>query len=410
MDPNAGTSVIENRKRHLNRIIFGAETPIGKAFDVALLWIILLSVFAVMLESVEGIRADYGPILYFLEWLFTILFTLEYGLRIYCAPDRKAYIFSFFGMIDLLAVAPTYIDLFIGDAHYLMIVRVMRLLRVFRVLKLMRFLREAEVLKTALRSSRHKIIVFAGFVLSIVVIMGSLMFIIEGEENGFTSIPRSVYWAIVTLTTVGYGDMIPQTVLGQIISSFMMILGYGVIAVPTGIVSVELHHATQEHVMHRKCPGCLTTGHDMDATFCKHCGTIVKQPLTEPPANYQHPQPPTNMLRVYAYSGCDTCRKALKFLKENNVAHEVIAIRETPPSKKELRQMLAAHDGALRRLFNTSGQDYRKLGLSKSLPSMKESEALALLAGNGNLIKRPFVIGEGTALVGFKPDEWKSLA
>ena len=277
MATNGNTSWTENRKRHLHRIIFGVDTPLGKAFDTTLLWLILLSVLVVMLESVHEIRAGYGDLLITAEWIFTILFTMEYGMRLYCATNRRAYAFSFFGIIDLLAVAPTYIDMFIDSAHYLMIVRVLRLLLVFRVLKLIRFLREAEVLRTALRSSIHKIVVFAGFVLTVVVIMGSLMFVIEGEENGFTSIPRGVYWAIVTLTTVGYGDITPQTVLGQIISSFMMILGYGVIAVPTGIVSVELHHATREHVIHTSCPECHLTGHDMNASFCKSCGASLSR-------------------------------------------------------------------------------------------------------------------------------------
>ena len=230
-------------KKKLYIIIFESDTPKGKAFDIGLLIAILLSMLAVTLESVQSIKAEYGMTIRVFEWIFTILFSIEYILRIYCAPRRLNYITSFYGIVDLVSILPTYLSIFIGGSHYVTIVRGLRLLRIFRILKLTHFLGEAYVLREALRKSLVKIIVFIGTVMVMVFIIGAIMYLVEGPENGFTSIPISIYWAIVTLTTVGYGDIAPQTVAGQTIASIVMILGYGIIAVPTGIVSVELSRA-----------------------------------------------------------------------------------------------------------------------------------------------------------------------
>ena len=230
-------------KEKLYHIIFESDTPAGKAFDVALLVAILLSILVVTLESVRWIMTDYTEIIKGAEWFFTAIFTIEYALRIYCAPHRMRYVRSFYGLIDFVSILPTYMSLFVAGTQYAMIIRSLRLLRVFRVLKLTHFLGEAEVLRKALHQSMAKIIVFIGVVLTLVFIVGALMYLIEGPKNGFTSIPTSVYWAVVTLTTVGYGDIAPQTVAGQTLATIVMILGYGIIAVPTGIVSAEMSRA-----------------------------------------------------------------------------------------------------------------------------------------------------------------------
>lgn len=258
-------------RKKLFVIIFGTDTPAGKAFDVGLLFAILLSILAVMLESVPSIENRFGEVFKIVEWVLTIAFTLEYAIRIYVTDRKTKYIFGFYGLIDLLSILPTYLSLIFTGTQYLLVIRALRLLRVFRILKLGRFVGEGEQLSRALRASRHKIIVFLGGVVTLVVIMGTVMYLIEGGENGFTSIPRSVYWAIVTLTTVGYGDIAPQTILGQTIASFVMILGYAIIAVPTGIVTVELGKEKNRAEM-RECPSCHSTGHDTDASYCKHCG------------------------------------------------------------------------------------------------------------------------------------------
>ena len=262
-------------RARLHEIIFESETPAGRAFDVGLLWAIVLSVLAVMLESVEAIRVQYGAIIRVLEWCFTALFTLEYVLRLLSVNRPLRYALSFFGLVDLMAILPSVLSLMLPGMQSLLVVRVLRLLRVFRVLKLASFLGEADVLLTALRASQQKIIVFLGAVLSTVIIMGSVMYQVEGEANGFDSIPRGMYWAIVTMTTVGYGDLTPKTVPGQFIASVLMVMGYGIIAVPTGIVSVELAQATRQAIDPRACPGCGLQGHDLDAAHCKHCGTAL---------------------------------------------------------------------------------------------------------------------------------------
>lgn len=257
----------------LHEVIFESDTPAGKAFDVALLWAIVLSVLAVMLESVGPIRARHGEAIRVAEWIFTVLFTLEYGLRLISVRRPLRYARSFFGLVDLMAILPSYLSLLLPGAQSLLVVRVLRLLRVFRVLKLVSFLGEAEVLLIALRASWPKITVFLGAVLSTVVIMGSVMYMVEGEANGFDSIPRGMYWAVVTMTTVGFGDITPRTTPGQFIASVLMIMGYGVLAVPTGIVSVELAAATRHSFNPQACPGCGAQGHDLDAVHCKFCGT-----------------------------------------------------------------------------------------------------------------------------------------
>jgi voltage-gated potassium channel len=260
------------RRARLHEVIFEADTRAGRAFDVALIILILLSVLAVMLESVGSVRARYGAELYAAEWAFTILFTVEYALRLTAVRRPLRYAASFFGVVDLLAIVPTYLSLLVPGSHYLLVVRILRLLRVFRVLKLAEHLTEADVLMRALRASRRKISVFLLTVLTLVVVIGTLLYVIEGGENGFTSIPVSIYWAVVTLTTVGYGDISPKTPLGQTLAAVVMIIGYGIIAVPTGIVTVELAQAARQPVSTQSCPDCSAQGHDADARHCKYCG------------------------------------------------------------------------------------------------------------------------------------------
>jgi voltage-gated potassium channel len=256
----------------MHEVIFEADTPAGKAFDVALLVTIVASVLTVLLESVASIRAGYGPLLRGLEWAFTLLFTVEYALRLLCVGQPLRYALSFFGLVDLLAIVPTYLSVFFAGAQSLIVIRALRLLRIFRVLKLAHFVGEARMLQAAIHASLRKITVFLGVVLTIVLIVGALMYLVEGEASGFSSIPQGIYWAIVTLTTVGYGDIAPQTVPGRVLASVVMILGYGIIAVPTGIVTVELAHARQAEVSTQACPQCGAGGHDVDARYCKYCG------------------------------------------------------------------------------------------------------------------------------------------
>jgi voltage-gated potassium channel len=259
-------------RRALHEVIFQADTRAGRLFDLILIWVILLSVLAVCLESVQSIRAQYGPALVIAEWVFTILFTIEYVLRLYTVRRPGRYARSFFGLIDLAAILPTYLSLLIPGTQALLVVRVLRVLRVFRILKLTEYLRESRTLTDALYASRRKIGVFLIAVLTLLVIIGSLMYLIEGEENGFTDIPTSIYWAVVTLTTVGYGDISPKTTIGRTLAGAVMILGYGIIAVPTGIVTAELTRTGRGAPGPAVCPGCRTGGHDADAHFCRHCG------------------------------------------------------------------------------------------------------------------------------------------
>jgi voltage-gated potassium channel len=261
------------RRARLHEIIFEADTRAGRLFDFALIWLILLSVATVILESVRYVREQYGELLYALEWLFTVLFTVEYVLRLLSVRRPLRYATSFFGVVDLLAIIPTYLSIFVPGSHYLLVIRILRLLRIFRLLKLAEYITEADTLRRALRASQRKISVFLSVVILLVIIIGALMYVVEGEEHGFTSIPVSIYWAIVTLTTVGYGDLSPRTPFGQMVASLVMIIGYGIIAVPTGIVSVELAHASrQQNVTRQSCPACSAEGHDPDALYCKYCG------------------------------------------------------------------------------------------------------------------------------------------
>lgn len=273
-DEHAPAAATKGWRSELHEIIFEADTPAGKAFDWFLFACITLSVLVVLLESINEVRLEYGPALRAAEWVFTILFTIEYLLRLATVYRPLQYAASFYGIIDLLAVIPTYLSVLFPGTHTLIVIRALRLLRVFRVLKLVRFVREATVLRRALQASARKILVFVGAVLTIVLVVGALMYLIEGAENGFTSIPVSIYWTIVTMTTVGYGDIAPQTAAGKIVASVVMILGYGIIAVPTGIVSVQLAQAQRldSAVSTQACPSCAHEGHDVDASYCKYCG------------------------------------------------------------------------------------------------------------------------------------------
>jgi voltage-gated potassium channel len=263
----------DSLRRRLGHIIFETNTPGSRAFDVVLLWVILISVAAAVLESVPAIELRYGEMLRGLEWTFTVLFTIEYALRVYTARDRRRYVFSFFGLVDLLAVIPTYLSLLLPGARYALVIRSLRLLRVFRVLKLVHFLDDADLIVSALRASREKILVFLFGVLTIVLITGATMYVIEGPGNGFDSIPISIYWAIVTITTVGYGDFIPSTAVGRFLSSLLMITGYAIIAVPTGIVTTEIGRVTGERrVVGLECERCRATGHSVGANYCFSCG------------------------------------------------------------------------------------------------------------------------------------------
>lgn len=261
-------------RRKLHEVIFEADTPAGKLFDVVLILAVFLSVAAIILESVETFELAWGVQLRVLEWSFTILFTLEYLLRLISVRKPQRYALSFFGIIDFLSVAPTYLTLVIPGTQIFLILRIFRLLRLFRVFKMVRYVREAKLLMLALKASRPKIIVFLFSVLAIVTIVGGAMYMVEGQSNpDFSNIPEGIYWAIVTVTTVGFGDVVPISSFGKVMASMLMITGYGMIAVPTGIVSVELARATGQEVSTQACPSCSKGGHDPDAIFCKFCST-----------------------------------------------------------------------------------------------------------------------------------------
>lgn len=270
-------------KKKLYDIIFESETPAGKAFDVTLITCIVLSIVLVVIESFEGVSGKFSLALQVLEYLFTFFFTAEYLLRLYCSPNPRHYALSFFGIIDLLATLPLYITWIFGPARYLMIVRVFRLIRVFRVFKLFNFLNEGNLLLRALHASSRKIAVFFLFVIIMVISLGTLMYMIEGQEPGtaFNNIPNSIYWACVTLTTVGYGDIAPVTGLGRFLSSIVMLLGYTIIAVPTGIFSASMvEMVRKENGLNenekRGCPQCGKRRHGKDAIFCNHCGAMLE--------------------------------------------------------------------------------------------------------------------------------------
>ena len=278
MKENNHYRYLKNTRNKLFIIIFGTDTKLGRLFDVILLYVILTSIFLVMLESVESISSSYGSLFYVLEWSFTIFFTIEFLLRLWISRRPLKYLFSFYGLVDFMAVIPTYLTLFYAGGSYLVVIRAIRLLRVFRILKLSRQLSESRVLVKALVSGRHKIMVFLGGVLALVIIMGTLMYLVEGSENGFDSIPRSIYWAIVTTTTVGYGDIYPVTVFGQILAAALMLMGYAIIAVPTGIVSSELNKTSNKIIYKKKikCPSCGKRKHNFKAHYCSRCGNLLE--------------------------------------------------------------------------------------------------------------------------------------
>lgn len=265
-------------RRKIHEIIFEADTPLGKLFDVLLLIFILLSVIVVMLESVESYSKSFGKYFEIAEWTFTALFSLEYVLRILAVKKPIKYITSFYGIIDLLSLIPSFLGFFLGANQISSIktIRTIRLIRIFRILKLIRYVKEAAALKKAFLASKQRIIVFLFVVLSIVTLMGTIIYMIEDPKDGFTSIPRSIYWAIVTLTTVGYGDIAPHTPIGQFFASIIMILGYAIIAVPTGMISVELSKLSLNT---QSCPACAQDGHDDNALFCKTCGEELNPKL-----------------------------------------------------------------------------------------------------------------------------------
>ncbi len=268
-----------NWKERWHEIIYEADTKEGRLFDLILLGLILLSIAVVMLESVDSIQKEYANALDAAEWIITLFFTLEFIARILVVTKPTKYIFSFYGMIDFLSTIPKYLSLILGSSKYLMAVRVFRLLRVFRILKLVRYVSEANLLVRSLKASRARILVFLMAIFCISIILGTVMYNVEGPESGFTSIPRSFYWAIVTLTTVGYGDISPVTPLGQFIATIVMIMGYGIIAVPTGIVTAEMSKQSQNnvHLNTQSCQNCASDGHNDDADFCFNCGEKLKE-------------------------------------------------------------------------------------------------------------------------------------
>lgn len=270
-----------DRRTYWRRVIFDHDTRAGRAFDIALIAAVLGSVATFVIDSVPDLPPMAHQALLVLEWTFTILFTVEYATRLWCSTDQLRYARSFYGLIDLLALLPTWVGLFLPESRFLSIIRVLRVLRIFRILKLTQYVAEANVLTAALAASRHKIVVFMFTIVTAVSVIGSLMFLIEGPEHGFTSIPTAMYWAIVTMTTVGYGDLSPATTLGRLLASTLMILGYGILAVPTGIVTLELQRAKPRAPRGVTCPACGVEGHDADAHFCKACGTALPTPTPE---------------------------------------------------------------------------------------------------------------------------------
>jgi voltage-gated potassium channel len=259
--------------KKLHEVIFEADTPMGKLFDVILLITILLSVGVVMLESVPEIGLEFAKPLRIAEYVFTVLFTIEYVFRLIAVKKTSKYVFSFYGIVDLLSILPTFVELLLPGVGSIRVIRIFRLLRVFRVLKLVGFLREAGVLRMALWASRRKILVFMGAVLVLVTIMGTMVYLVEDSASGFTSIPRSIYWAIVTVTTVGYGDIAPVTVLGQTLASIIMLIGYAIIAIPTGIIGAEIIKATKTNT--QACSNCNYASHEDGAGYCNRCGEVL---------------------------------------------------------------------------------------------------------------------------------------
>lgn len=272
-------------RTRLRVVIFGTDTPAGRAFDVGLLALILISVASLMLVSVEAVEQRIGGWLHALEWVITALFSLEYAARIYAARRRWAYIRSFYGIVDLLSILPLYFGLVLPDAEYFVAVRVLRVMRIFRVLKLVRYANDANVLARSLRQAQRKIQIFLIVLALVTTVLGALMYVVEGPEHDFTSIPRSIYWAAVTITTVGYGDIAPSTPLGQAIAGVAITLGYALLAVTGGIITAELTHETSRERQRRTCPHCERSGHEVDARYCKFCGGHLLSDEPEPPAD-----------------------------------------------------------------------------------------------------------------------------
>ncbi|HZG25266.1 MAG TPA: ion transporter [Chitinophagaceae bacterium] len=267
----------ETWQERLHEVIYESKTVAGKAFDVTLLFLIVVSIAIVMLDSVDSYHRKYGETFFILEWVITGIFTFEYILRLICIKDPFKYIFSFLGIIDLLAIIPSYLSVFFLGAQSLLVFRALRLIRIFRIFKLTHFLSEMQFLGGAMKASMRKISVFILTVFALVIIMGSVMYLIEKRDNGFSSIPDSIYWAIVTITTVGYGDISPITPLGKFVASLIMLMGYGIIAVPTGIVTTEMARAVRNQGKRTyACPGCGSKDHDSDASFCKRCGVEIE--------------------------------------------------------------------------------------------------------------------------------------
>ena len=267
------------RKQRLYQIIFGTQTKAGRNFYIALIVAILCSELILILSTIRSVDFKYSEALTVLEWVFTILFTIEYALRLYCSPKPWAYARSFYGVIDLIAVLPSYLAFLFPGSNYLLIIRLIRVMRIFRILKLARFLKDSNILLRSLLMAQRKILVFFSTVAILVTVLGSLLYIVEGPDNGFTSIPTSIYWAIVTITTVGYGDIVPQTDIGKAIAAFTMLLGYSILAVPTGIITAELSQEMKTQRELIRCTNCSASGHESDASFCKKCGTQLPEHL-----------------------------------------------------------------------------------------------------------------------------------
>lgn len=266
-------------RARLRVVIFGTDTRAGRAFDIVLLVFILASVGNLMLVSVASVYARFGPLLQALEWAFTLVFSVEYALRIYSARKRSAYIFSFYGLIDLASILPLYLGLLFPAAQYVIAIRVLRVMRIFRVLKLVRFANEANVLTISFRHAQRKVLIVVGVLALTTTLLGALMYVVEGAAHGFTSIPRSIYWAIVTMTTVGYGDIAPGTALGQFIAALAVLLGYSMLAVTGGIITAELTNEIRTSRQQRQCPHCERSGHELDARYCKFCGGDLEPTL-----------------------------------------------------------------------------------------------------------------------------------
>jgi voltage-gated potassium channel len=264
-------------KQHLRSVIFGTETLAGKRFDIALMVCIVLSVVLIFIDTIEQVNSQYGDYIQIAEWTFTVIFTVEYILRLYCSLNRLHYVRSFFGVVDLVSILPSYLDLIFPGANVALALRVLRLFRVFRVLKLLRYLRDGHILLKAMMQSSRKVFMFFFAVSLIIMVLSVIMYVVEGPNNGFTSIPQSMYWTVVTITTVGYGDITPQTPLGQAIAALTMLIGYSIIAIPTGILTAEITHEMVRTRDLRKCSNCGKKGHDNDAEYCNHCGSELEK-------------------------------------------------------------------------------------------------------------------------------------